>query len=161
MVIALIGILAGIAIPSYDNYREKVRVATAILGIGVMAKDIAGYFTVNGSYPASLADIGQGAMRDPWGNPYQYLRIATTGLSATPGGGSSSSVSSGTGSSTQAAATQGRARKDHFMVPINTDYDLYSMGPDGRSVAPLTASASRDDIIRASDGLFIGRASEF
>ncbi len=160
MVIALIGILAGIAIPTYDNYRERVRVATAILGIGVMAKDITGYFTVNGSYPASLADIGQGAMRDPWGNPYQYLRIATAGLSETPGS-DPGGKSGGSSSSEQDAAAQLKVRKDHFMVPINTDYDLYSVGPDGQSVAPLTARASQDDIIRASDGLFIGRASEF
>ena len=35
------------------------------------------------------------------------------------------------------------------------------MGPDGRSVAPLTVKASRDDIIRANDGSFYGLASEY
>ncbi len=182
MVIALIGILAGIAVPLYDNYREKVRVATAVLGIGVIAKEITGYLTVNGSYPASLADIGQDRARDPWGNAYQYLRIASADASAPSsssesssskgskssekaGSGSSSSGADSTGSSPQSssqdAASLSKARKDHFMVPINTDYDLYSMGADGKSLAPLTAKASQDDIIRANDGLFIGRASEF
>jgi general secretion pathway protein G len=33
------------------------------------------------------------------------------------------------------------------------------MGPDGKSLAPLVAPVSKDDIIRANDGLFIGRAS--
>ncbi len=42
------------------------------------------------------------------------------------------------------------------MVPINSDYDLYSKGPDGASQGPLTAKASRDDIIRANNGRFIG-----
>ncbi len=35
------------------------------------------------------------------------------------------------------------------------------MGPDGKSVAPLTAKASRDDIVRANDGKFIGEASDY
>jgi general secretion pathway protein G len=52
-------------------------------------------------------------------------------------------------------------RKDHFMVPVNSDYDLYSMGPDGDSKAPFTATASRDDIVRANDGRYVGLASEY
>ena len=47
------------------------------------------------------------------------------------------------------------------MVPVNSDFDLYSMGPDGDSRAPFTAKASRDDIVRASNGGFIGPVSEF
>jgi len=35
------------------------------------------------------------------------------------------------------------------------------MGKDGASVPPLTAKASRDDIIRANDGRFIGLASDY
>ena len=46
-------------------------------------------------------------------------------------------------------------------VPLNTDYDLYSMGRDGKSKTPLTASESHDDIVRALDGEFVGLASEF
>ncbi len=46
-------------------------------------------------------------------------------------------------------------------VPLNTDYDLYSMGPDGNTAAPITAQAGYDDIIRASDGEYIGPASQF
>lgn len=37
----------------------------------------------------------------------------------------------------------------------------YSMGPDGRSVAPLTAKASRDDIVRANTGRCIGLAADY
>ena len=35
------------------------------------------------------------------------------------------------------------------------------MGPDGQSVKPLTGLRSRDDIIRANDGAFIGKASTY
>jgi general secretion pathway protein G len=47
------------------------------------------------------------------------------------------------------------------MVPINTDYDLYSMGKDEASTAPLTARASLDDIVRANNGGFIGLAHKY
>ena len=52
-------------------------------------------------------------------------------------------------------------RKDHNLVPLNTDFDLYSMGPDGESASPLTAKASRDDIIRANNGSYIGTATNY
>jgi len=76
------------------------------------------------------------AFLDPWGNPYQYLNFDTV---------------KGVGS----------VRKDRFLVPLNTDYDLYSMGKDGKSQTPLTAAASHDDIVRANDGRYIGLASGY
>jgi general secretion pathway protein G len=35
------------------------------------------------------------------------------------------------------------------------------MGKDGETDTPLTASISKDDIVRANDGAFIGLASKF
>ena len=58
-------------------------------------------------------------------------------------------------------ASKGKPRKDRFLHPINSDYDLYSMGKDGESVEPLTAKKSHDDVIRANDGSFVGLATEF
>ena len=55
----------------------------------------------------------------------------------------------------------GKARKDRFLVPLNSDYDLYSKGKDGKSSSPITASDSQDDVIRASDGSYVGLASQF
>ena len=46
-------------------------------------------------------------------------------------------------------------------MPINSDYDLYSMGEDGGTRPPLTARPSQDDIVRAGDGGFVGLAEEF
>lgn len=213
LVIAVIGILSAIAVPAYSAYMQKAKASAAVLAIGVIQKAIAAYFAETGTYPSSLADVGMDTMRDPWGHPYQYLRIAgatTTASSAgsqaaasagSTSGGSSGSSGSGnssatagksgsgngkaggdgtitgagtnsganasgastTGGTSQAGSADltGRVRKDHFMVPINTDYDLYSMGPDGMSASPLTANTSRDDIIRASDGAFVGRVCDF
>jgi general secretion pathway protein G len=104
-----------------------------------MDADITQYGMDHNVPPDSLADVGYDGLRDPWGRPYVYLKI----LGSTDPGHSA------------------KQRKDHSLVPVNSDYDLYSMGPDGESKAPFTAKASRDDIVRASDGAFIGPVSEF
>jgi len=92
----------------------------------------------NGELPDSLNDLGLGDLKDPWGNPYEYLRIAGGNLKG-----------------------KGKLRKDHSLVPVNTDYDLYSKGKDGKSSTPFTAKASQDDIVRANDGWFIGLVSDY
>lgn len=59
------------------------------------------------------------------------------------------------------AAPKQKPRKDKNLHPINSDYDLYSVGHDGESVEPLTAKKSHDDIIRANNGDFIGYAENY
>ncbi len=130
-------------------------------------------------------------LSDPWGNPYQYLLIAGTKFASNGGEdgtyyarnnwmpniaattvGSEKGFWSGSWFVSEAWAAPGggggggggggaKPRKDRFLVPINSDYDLYSMGADGESVEPLTAAKSRDDIVRASDGAFVGVAENF
>lgn len=53
------------------------------------------------------------------------------------------------------------SRKDRFGVPLNTDFDLYSMGKDRSSTDSLSTPNSHDDILRANDGAFVGLASDF
>jgi general secretion pathway protein G len=55
----------------------------------------------------------------------------------------------------------GKLRRDRFINPLNTDYDLYSMGRDGESSTNLNAKSSWDDIVRIKDGLFVGLATVF
>jgi general secretion pathway protein G len=43
----------------------------------------------------------------------------------------------------------------------NSDFDLHSMGPDGQNKPPFTAKPSQDDIVRAGDGGYFGKASEY
>jgi general secretion pathway protein G len=52
-------------------------------------------------------------------------------------------------------------RKDHLLAPVNADFDLYSMGKDGQSMVPFTAKASRDDIVRANNGGYVGLVSDY
>ena len=44
---------------------------------------------------------------------------------------------------------------------MNSDFDLYSVGNDGDSESPLSAKASRDDIVRANNGAFIGLGEDY
>jgi general secretion pathway protein G len=44
---------------------------------------------------------------------------------------------------------------------VNSDYDLYRSGKDGASQPPLSPQASRDDIVRAQNGAYMGLASEY
>lgn len=134
MVIGLIGVLLAIALPQYGDYRDRKKMADAARDIGVIAAKLSLYALDNRDFPGALTEIGW-TQPDPWGNAYQYLPMAN--------------------------ATIGQKRKDRSLHPLNSDFDLYSMGPDGRSVPPLTASASQDDIIRANDGAFIGKASDY
>ena len=92
---------------------------------------------VEDDLPVTLDEIGWEDRNDPWGRPYQYLNFeGVDGL-------------------------EGKARKDRFLVPLNTSFDLYSLGPDGASKGPLNAQASQDDIVRAADGAFVGLAVDF
>ena len=45
--------------------------------------------------------------------------------------------------------------------PLNTDFDVYSMGADGESGQKLDDKVSLDDIIRATDGGFFGLSEDF
>lgn len=141
IVFAIIGTLAAIAIPAYAKYRYKAQLAMVITEIRILEKEIENYAAEHGEFPDSLADINMDLIEDAWGNSYRYLKIDGEDLNS--------------------SGKDQQMRKDHFMVPVNSDYDLYSMGPDGRSKAPFTAKDSRDDIVRANDGKYVGLASEY
>ncbi len=132
LVVAIIATLAAIAIPSYRSYVDKVKISRAIMEIKTLELELTAD-ELDGYLPASLAEIGRGNLRDPWGNPYQYQNFNLV--------------------------PKGKWRKDGFQVPINTTFDLWSMGPDGKSQGPIRSKQSRDDIIRANDGAYVGPAS--
>lgn len=136
LVAAILGVLTAIAFPGYERYQDQVKFTQAKADIVIIESALERYYANNLAYPDTLAQAGVGSMLDPWGNPYQYLNITT-------------------------AKGKGQVRKDHKLVPINSDYDLYSMGKDGKSQSPLTAKASRDDIIRANNGQFVGLAADY
>lgn len=129
------GLLASIALPAYTGYVERANNNRAIADIGLLLLDLNRWELNTLRYPDTLDEAGLQGQLDPWGNPYQYLNISGANL--------------------------GQVRKNRNLVPINTRFDLYSSGRDGESRSPLTASHSRDDIVLANDGGFIGLAEDY
>lgn len=139
LVVGILGILTAIALPAYRGYRERAQSADAATDISMIATQIGLYRNEFSDLPTQLNQAIMAQLPvDPWGNPYQYLVIEGAHPSA-----------------------MGQVRKDKNLVPINSDFDLYSMGPDGDSKPPLPAEPSRDDIIRANDGAYIGLADDY
>lgn len=137
--LAIMALLAAIALPSYVQYINRMKTVKAVQFLAGTSVQLARYYGTHFSYPATLSDIGiSEPVLDPWGNPYRYLAID---IKPPPNTGS--------------------VRRDRNLNPINSDYDLYSEGPDGRTQTQLTARFARDDIVRASNGGYIGKAEEF
>jgi len=134
VVLAAVIVLGALAIPGYNGYVARARMGRATGDIGTISLQLYRWQLNTGAFPATLAAAGI-ALDDPWGQPYEYTRVEGT--------------------------PQNQLRKDHNLHPINTDFDLYSIGPDGATQKPLTAQASRDDIIRANDGSYIGVAANY
>ena len=133
--VAILGVAAAIAIPIYTQYKVKLDNAIAVTDIVRIQVVVESYYQANDVYPNSLTNVNMNLVLDPWGIAYEYLNLD--------------------------GAPIGLMRKDQALVPINSDYDLYSKGSDGVSTAPLTAANSRDDIVRANNGSFIGLASDY
>lgn len=156
--VAIVGTLFAMGGATYARALEKARTTRAIADIRSLDREIAAFFLVQGRLPASLAEIQQHDALDPWGNRYEYLVLVGMPATAAGNGGQSNS---GSGPAATGQNVAGLARKDRALVPINSDFDLYSKGPDGLSQPPLNAKVSQDDIVRASDGGFVGIAAEY
>ncbi len=72
VVLAIVGLLAMVALPAYQDYTDRLDMSTAVTDIKAMEVVIVDYNLSNGQLPSSLADIGMAGKTDPWGNPYQY-----------------------------------------------------------------------------------------
>lgn len=135
--VAVVALLASIAVPTYQNMVDKADNARAAADISSIMHAIDRYYFKHHVYPVDLAAIGFAGKVDPWGYSYHYLRAADAG----PGGA--------------------KLRKDKKLVPVNTDFDLYSVGKDGDSKLPFTARVSWDDIVRCNNGRYIGLAGDY
>jgi general secretion pathway protein G len=139
LAMAILGTLGAIAVPTYSNYIDKARNASAMADIRTMEGRILTFQTERGRPPNTLAEAGLPIQLDPWGRPYAYLRLQGV----------------------DKKDLKGRWRRDRFTNPLNTDFDLYSMGKDGDTQPALTAKPSHDDIVRANNGAFVGLASDY
>ncbi len=138
LAVTIASLLMAVAVPAYDQFIDRARVARAIGDIGSISIAIERFdIKNNGRLPNSLNELLMDVPIDPWGAPYQYLNIVAAG----PG--------------------KGTFRKDGKLNPLNSDFDLFSVGADGESKGPLSAAKSRDDIVRANNGAFIGLGEDY
>lgn len=135
MAIAILGIIASLAIPSYSEYVDRTRNAQAMSDLSSIESAIERFYIANQRYPNSLTELGSTG-QDPWNNNYNYLNILNNPRNAR------------------------RARKDKLNQPINTDYDLYSNGKDTLTRQNISG-AGNDDIIRGRNGRFVGLAKDY
>src|SRR5581483_6799400 len=106
LTLMIVGILAVVSTSTYNSYKQKTSVNQAISDIAMIQAAVSLFAVDNQGLPASLAQVSPqlAAMLDPWGNPYQYLNHTDV-------------------------KGKGQFRKDKNIVPINSDYDLWSNGP--------------------------------
>ena len=135
--VALLGLLASFAVPSYLNSVTEARNVKAIAEMQEIEREVKRYERRYGELPESLADVDM-AWDDPWDRPYVYLKYIYDGNGKPQG-----------------------ARMDRNLRPVNSSFDLYSLGEDGETAPPFTAKPSHDDIVRAGDGGYWGRAEDY
>lgn len=136
LVIALVVLLAGLLLPLLNASRKRARVVRTVVELRSIMQGVELYSAENNEEPpVYLSDVFREQLIDPWGNAYIYSHFSTI--------------------------PKGHQRKDRNLVPINTVFDLYSKGADGQTASPLTASESRDDVIVADDGDYIGLAENY
>jgi general secretion pathway protein G len=121
-----------ITLQSYRSHRDTARARQAAEEIAAMSASFELRWQDEHCYPDRLDTSTLGQRIDPWGRPYAYYNVAANGV--------------------------GGARKDLLQNPLNTDFDLYSLGPNGRTSEDPSHRDSRDDVLRARDGGHIGGA---
>lgn len=138
LTIVILSLLASIAVPAYDQFVTRAKVAAARGDIARISVKLEEYRLKNENrLPATLDELAMAIPDDPWGRRYEYLNILAAGNGF------------------------GGMRKDGKLNPLNSDFDLYSRGKDGASASALSSEASRDDIVRANNGAFIGLGEDY
>jgi general secretion pathway protein G len=139
VVMAILGVLASLALPAFAKIKDKAREVRVMEEIRGLEKGVGAYsIDHGGALPDDgnlFTDLAMPVLLDPWGNAYVYHKIT--------------------------GASDGQARLDPTTTPLNTDYDLYSKGPDGQTSRATDdpTGNGRDDIVRTGNGDYVGMAS--
>jgi len=134
VVLAILAVIVSFAVPAFYQLLERAKTSGCISELRTLEKDIIAFAAENRVYPNSLADLGLGPVSDPWGNAYQYRNHAN----GDP------------------------PRLDMLgILPLNTDFDIYSLGKDGLSMPKISEAVSLDDVVRAGDGGWVGLGENF
>lgn len=131
VVVAVLGVLATLGIPSYYKYVKVAKIGSAVAEIRLIEKGIIAYQLEKGTLPPSLEAAGFGETFDPWGNRYQYSLTPTY-------------IDSG-----------GFPLNDDYDL-----YSLGGDKSSSRTITPLETDSS-DDIVRSGINAFVGLSSTY
>jgi general secretion pathway protein G len=187
IVAVIVGVLAAVAVPQYASALRTARIGKARHELRTISSAVDQFTATHGGVlPASLHQVGFGGRRDPWGVPYCYLNYGAgtgDGLQwALDGGLVDPDAFRAAGTSLGQLGDQltgvvdkselgfslfvgidaeSTRRRDRYMFPLNTDYDLFSLGPDCLTAVSLGEPVGLDDVIRANNGGFFGVAADY
>lgn len=137
IVVIIVTAVAIAAVPAISGYMDNIHNTEAVSRITNLELCLDKYYAENGKYPDSLARIGKDTLKDPWGRPFVYVPLPKEEKSR---------------------RGVGRMAREHRV--INTDYDLYSLGKNGRTDLNINKERCWDDILRAYNGSYAGQAKD-
>jgi type IV pilus assembly protein PilA len=83
IVVAIIGILAAIAIPAYQDYTIRSQLTEGLNLSGAVETGVAEYFANTGSFPSAMSMLGMTS--DPSGKYVSDVTVGATGIKITYG----------------------------------------------------------------------------
>ena len=79
IVVAIIGILAAVAIPQYQDYTVRTHVSEGLNLAGGVKNAVADYYASNNAFPGSNTSAGVAAATDIKGNAVTSVTVGTSG----------------------------------------------------------------------------------
>ena len=80
IVVAIIGILAAVAIPAYQDYTVRAKVTEGLSLASAGKTAVSEYFASRGTLPSSNDEAGMADSEDISGNSVDYVEVGTNGL---------------------------------------------------------------------------------
>ena len=80
IVVAIIGILAAMALPAYQDYTKRSHVSEGLTLAGAAKLGVTEFYADKGTWPTSNTDVGLGAANTITGNAVNSVGVATGGV---------------------------------------------------------------------------------
>ena len=140
IVIAIIGILAAIAIPAYQDYVVRSQVSEGLAMAGAAKASVAEFFANRGDWPANNDEAGIGEAADIKGKYVSQIEISNGGITITYGGDVNQAVSGETLGLTPGSSENGD-------VVWKCGRSDFASGAIGASAASATDGVTSDPLL--------------